>query len=205
MWHLLFIVAAHRLGAWAGPRELEALHEDWAVLVGWWYHRPTDAAEQRTFMTQALEELLARPQPRPPRGTKRRTSISPRMLLLKYDFCRRKVATIQKGLVPTRHAQRLNDEWRRRLNDLAEEVELYPSDSELRQHIRTTIKGAGRTVLTKRKQVRLDRIDHDLSPSDTALAVLACLYDLDREYLRRKVLPQARRPGAVLTSWMATE
>lgn len=206
MWHMLFVVAAHRLGTWAGPRELAALHEDWAVLMGWWRHRPADGGDQRAFMTQALEQLLARPQPRPARGTKRRTSISPRMLLVKYDFCRREVATIQKELAPTRRAQRENDEWRRRLNDLAEEVAFYSGlDPKLRQHIRTTIKAHDRTVLTKRQRVRLARIERDLSPADTALAVLGCLHDLDPEYLRRKVLPQARREGAVLTSWMAAE
>jgi hypothetical protein len=88
VWHMLFVVAAHRLRAWAGPRELESLHEDWANLVLCWRQRPVDGAQQIAFLDAALEEMLSRPRPAKPRSTKRRTAIAPRVLLVKYEICR---------------------------------------------------------------------------------------------------------------------
>jgi hypothetical protein len=177
MWHMLFVVAAYRLGVWAGPRELAALHEDWAVLMGWWRQRPPDGDKQRAFVAAAFEELLARPRPPKPRRQKRLSAVAPRILLVEYDFCRQYVATLRKEL-ERQPLRKQEMEWPRRLIELANDLAIPPS-----------LNGLARSKVppgTLRRIASIDRLKpHGLRPA----------------YLR-KLLKATRRTGTQLVSWI---
>ena len=116
-----------------------ALHEDWAVLVGWSHHRPSDAAAQRTFLTQALEELLRGP-PRAGREERSGARHLGQACSFEYELLPRQNRGDPRDQ-PNRARAAAEEEWGRPSHNLRRGGKLYPLDQSSDSTWRTTIKG----------------------------------------------------------------